>query len=351
VGQLTLRCFVALIGLLQRCCDVISDETSKSINHPDSVNFDKILKKLLSDYAEALKLNKVNMFRQLKSLFRLTSGENNLRVRQILIDFFLSDMEEAVKKQSLAVTDSDLLSLLLTVWPAVKSEPEVLDLYSRVLASGHPAAQMILLDACSHQLLRQEGKDNPYILKLLLTILEDYIFAPNSCQSELRGRFLRKTGLAVRLAQQPEVVTRFSPLAGREIIRCAEELATYGFQPGCSSDLTSLLLFLGVLGQESGRPVLEPDGEAALLRLLAGRVGGTPELKAAACDLLSVELSHGGGMDLSECLPVIGSHIVSSAQSWQLRDSAIKVSINRIDKRRIPRPTTVHLPVCRHGTI
>jgi hypothetical protein len=85
-----------------------------------------------------------------------------------------------------------------------------------------------------------------------------------------------------------------------------------------------------VLGQEAGRPVLEPAGRAALLGLLAVRAAGTPELKAAACDLLSVELSHVGSnaygeANLSEYLPVIGSHIVSSVQSWQLRDSQFSV--------------------------
>ena len=334
VGQLTLHCLVALLGLLQRCAALTSDQGEKS--NSDTVNFEKVLTNILREYFEAVASSQDRLFKQLRCLLRLTTGQRHRSVRRVLFEFIISASEKMLTAQTLSVQGEDRLHVILETWLEMKSGIEFTGLCSDILATGQPAAQLVVTEVCCRHLNADQLTPRTCCQAVILAVIRERIFGEKSRDSELGRRFFRKTGLAVLLATHKDVVDTLSALAGQDVVLSAGELAEYGHLSD-SSCLTDHLRFLCVLGREAGRPLLQPPQTAALLSLLAGNGGGSAELKTSVCDLLAVEVGHGGATGLgdlmSECLPAIGAHIVSSAQSWQLRDSAIqveKLSVNNL---------------------
>jgi hypothetical protein len=207
------------------------------------------------------------------------------------------------------------------------------DLCSQILTSGKPAAQMAVVDMCCRQLSQPSDDDARRLCTdVLLSVIRDRIFSRQQAavHHELRRRFFTKTSLAVVLASHPVLVDLMATLAQPDIVERAAELMDFN-DPTAVRDLAAQLQFFGVLCRAARRPVLGLTRSAvrrALLSLLAGYAGGSPELKAAACDLIAVELLEERGEECgqpAEYLPALGTCIVSSSQAWQLRDSAIQV--------------------------
>ena len=221
----------------------------------------------------------------------------------------------------------------------MKCGPEVAELCARILETGQPAAQMIIVEACCRHLRPSCGGDSTvslpvhkgFVLELLVSVMRQRIFGPNSIGSELRRLFLRRISLATLLANQPLLLSCLAQLAGMEIVRCTGELTEFGHLYSTVSGLADLLQFLAAVSrQHPCQLFLESASRAALLGLLAASYGGgTAKLKVAVCDLIAAELGRPDKEqrcgDISDFLPVLGSIIVNYAQSWQLRDSAIQV--------------------------
>ncbi len=337
VVELALTCLVALLGLLHRCSLLTtSSEGSRSINHPTS---DKVLKNILVEYFDLLKTSgDRRLFKQLRCLLRLTSNERQKEVRTLLLHFILVSVEEEPKiLVNLPEQDVDVLHVVLNTWLVLKTETGFSDLCSRILATGKSAAQMVVVDMCCRQLSPQPSDDDDarrLCTDVLLSVIREQIFSREqaaSVHNQLRRRFFTKTGLAVLLAPYPVLVDLMSTLAQPDIVKRAAELLEFS-DLTASRDLAAQLQFFGVLCRAARRPVLgltRSEVRSALLSLLAGcyAAGGSPELKAAACDLIAVELEERGEEcgQPAEYLPALGTCIVSSSQAWQLRDSAIQV--------------------------
>ncbi len=336
VVELALTCLVALLGLLHRCSLLTtSSEGSKSINHP---TFDKILKNILVEYFDLLRTSGERLlFKQLRCLLRLTSNERQKAVRTLLLHFILVSVEEEPKiLVNLPEQDVDILHVVLDTWLVLRRETGFPDLCSRILTTGKPAAQMAVVDMCCHQLSQQLPDDDDarrLCTDVLLSVIREQIFSREQTavnHHQLRRRFFMKTSLAVLQAPHPVLVDLMATLAQSDIVEQAAELLEFN-DPTVVRDLTAQLQFFGVLGRAARRPVLSlrrSEGRSALLSLLAGYAGGSPELKAAVCDLIAVELLEERGEECgqpAEYLPALGTCIVSASQAWQLRDSAIQV--------------------------
>ncbi len=335
VVELALTCLVALLGLLHSCSllTTSSNEGSRSINHP---TFDKVLKNILVEYFDLLKTTgERRLFKQLRCLLRLTSNERQKAVRSLLLHFILLSVEEEPKTLlTLPEQDVDVLHVVLHTWLVLKRETGFPDLCSRILATGKPASQMAVVDMCCRQLSQPPDDDDARRLctDVLLSVIRNQIFSreQTAVNSQLRRRFFMKTSLAVDLAPHPVLVDLMSTLAQPDIVKQAAELIEFN-DPTVVRDLAAQLQFLGVLGRAARRPVLSltrSEMRSALLSMLAGYAGGSPELKTAVCDLIAVELLEERGEECgqpAEYLPALGTCIVSSSQAWQLRDSAIQV--------------------------
>jgi hypothetical protein len=317
--------------LLHRCSLLTtSSEGSRSINHP---TFDKVLKNILVEYFDLLKTTgERRLFKQLRCLLRLTSNERQKAVRTLLLHFILVSLEEEPKiLLTLPEQDVDVLHVVLNTWLVLKPETGFSDLCSQILSTGKPAAQMVVVDMCCRQ-LSQPSDDDTHLLcaDVLLSVIREQIFSRSAVHHQLRRRFFTKTCLAVLLAPHPVLVDLMATLAQPDIIQRAAESLEFN-DPTVVRDLAAQLQFFGVLGRAARRPILNltrSEVRSALLSLLAGYAGGSPDLKAAVCDLIAVELLEERGEECgqpAEYFPALGTCIVSSSQAWQLRDSAIQV--------------------------
>jgi hypothetical protein len=332
VVELALTCLVALLGLLHRCSLLTtSSEGSRSINHP---TFDKVLKNILVEYFDLLKTSgERRLFKQLRCLLRLTSNERQKAVRTLLLHFILVSVEEEPKSLVVNVPeqDVDVLHVVLNTCLVLKPETGFPELCSRILTTGKPPAQMAVVDMCCRQLSQPSDDDTHRLCTdVLLSVIREHIFSRSAVHHQLRRRFFTKTGLAVLLAPHPVLVDLMATLAQSDIVQRAAESLEFN-DPTVVRDLAAQLQFFGVLCRAARRPVLSltrSEVRCALLSLLAGYAGGSPELKTAVCDLIAVELLEARGEECgqpAEYLPALGTCIVSSAQAWQLRDSAIQV--------------------------
>jgi hypothetical protein len=332
VVELALTCLIALLGLLHRCSllTTSSSEGSRSINHP---TFDKVLKNILVEYFDLLKgTGERRLFKQLRCLLRLTSNERQKAVRTLLLHFILVSVEEEPKVfVNLPEQDVDVLYVVLNTWLVLKRETGFPDLCSRILTSGKPAAQMVVVDMCCRQLSQPPDDDDARLIctDVLLSVIREQIFSRSDVHHQLRRRFFTKTSLAVLLAPHPVLVDLMATLAQSDIVKQAADLLEFN-DPTAGRDLAAQLQFFGVLCRAARRPILSltrSEVRSALLSLLAGYAGGSPDLKAAVCDLIAVELEERGEEcgQPAEYLPALGTCIVSSSQAWQLRDSAIQV--------------------------
>jgi hypothetical protein len=337
VVELALTCLVALLGLLHRCSQFTtsSSEGSRSINHP---TFDKVQKNILVEYFDKT-TGERRLFKQLRCLLRLTSNDKQKAVRTLLLHFILVTVEEEPKilGVNLPEQDVDVLHVVLNTWLMLKPETGFPELCSRILATGNPAAQMAVVDMCCRQLSQPSDDDahRRICTDVLLSVIREQIFSRQQAaavHSQLRRRFFTKTSLAVLLAPHPVLVDLMATLAQSDIVEQAAELLEFN-DPMANRDLTAQLQFFGVLCRAARRPILSltrSEVKSALLSLLAGYAGGSPELKTAVCDLIAVELPvlEDKGEECgqpAEYLPALGTCIVSSSQAWQLRDSAIQV--------------------------
>jgi hypothetical protein len=189
---------------------------------------------------------------------------------------------------------------------------------------------MAVVDMCCRQLSQPSDDDTHRLCTdVLLSVIREHIFSRSAVHHQLRRRFFTKTGLAVLLAPHPVLVDLMATLAQSDIVQRAAESLEFN-DPTVVRDLAAQLQFFGVLCRAARRPVLSltrSEVRCALLSLLAGYAGGSPELKTAVCDLIAVELEERGEEcgQPAEYLPALGTCIVGSSQAWQLRDSAIQV--------------------------
>jgi hypothetical protein len=354
VRQMTLSCLVTLLSFLQRCSLLAQSETCPSINHQVRlVNFEKVLKTILRDYFDLITSSGIRpCYKQLRCLLRLTSSDHFRPVRNILLEYTLATIEEQLSLESLPVQCEDVLHVVLDTWLALKSVNEFADLGSRVLAVGKPTAQITVIEVCCRQLAVMNSFPDNGASELVERACTDVLvgaFRDKTfgllANSELSRRFFRRTDLAAILSPHRILVNLLSTSVLHDVVHCATELADTGHL-SANTRLVDQLNFLGVLCREAAaEPLLkltEPVMRAAFLGLLSGYAGAPHEVKCAVCDLLAIELGRAlrgaDGLesrqlgDLSEYLPALGANILTSVQSWQLRDSAIQVFL----KRKIP---------------